>query len=175
MVGVIIPHLTLNQAFGKIGNDFENGRIELSYTGASNNLIGNGLAPRYLLGADNEGVNTVPDLTENRYHKFNLAITQFISDTAMLSANAYYRSSNRYTLNGDAEIEWDGDNLQDVNGCATDANRGGRYIVGYSDYEIDEVEGETRTTKTKQDAYGISAQLTYLMILWDTKIILSQV
>ena len=150
----------LNQAFGKIGNDFENGRIELSYTGASNNLIGNGLAPRYLLGADNEGVNTVPDLTENRYHKFNLALTQFISDTAMLSANAYYRSSNRYTLNGDAEIEWDGDNLQDVNGLATDANRGGRYIVGYSDFEIDEIEGETRTTKTKQDAYGVSAQLT---------------
>jgi hypothetical protein len=26
--------------------------------------------------------------------------------------------------------------------------------------EIDEVEGETRTTKTKQDAYGINAQLT---------------
>ena len=150
----------LNQAFGKIGNDFENGRIELSYTGASNNLIGNGLAPRYLLGADNEGVNTVPDLTENRYHKFNLTLTQFISDTAMLSANAYYRSSNRYTLNGDAEIEWDADNLQDVNGLATDANRGGRFIVGYSDFEIDEVEGETRTTKTKQDAYGLSAQLT---------------
>lgn len=150
----------LNQAFGKIGNDFENGRIELSYTGASNNLIGNGLAPRYLLGSDNEGVNTVPDLTENRYHKLNLTLTQFISDTAMLSANAYYRSSNRYTLNGDAEIEWDGDLLQDVNGNATDANRGGRFIVGYSAYQIDEVGGETRTTKTKQDAYGISAQLT---------------
>lgn len=150
----------LNQAFGKIGNDFENGRIELSYTGASNNLIGNGLAPRYLLGSDNEGVNTVPDLTENRYHKFNLALTQFISDTAMLSANAYYRSSNRYTLNGDAEIEWDADELVIRNGGATDANRGGKYIWGYDNYQIDEVEGETRTTKTKQDAYGISAQLS---------------
>jgi outer membrane receptor protein involved in Fe transport len=150
----------LNQAFGKIGNDFENGRIELSYTGASNNLIGNGLAPEYLLGSDNEGVNTVPDLTENRYHKLNLALTQYISETAMFSANAYYRSSNRYTLNGDAEIEWDADNLQDVNGNATDAIRGGRYIVGYSAYQIDDVEGETRTTKTKQDAYGLSAQLT---------------
>src|SRR6056300_1804273 len=31
----------LNQAFGKIGNDSENRRIELSYTGATNNLIGN--------------------------------------------------------------------------------------------------------------------------------------
>ena len=153
----------LNQAFGKIGNDFENGRIELSYTGASNNLIGNGLAPRYLLGSDNEGVNTVPDLTENRYHKLNLTLTQFISDTAMLSANAYYRSSNRYTLNGDAEIEWDADNLGDVNGNATDSVRGGRYITGYSAYELDGdggVDGETRTTKTKQDAYGISAQIT---------------
>ncbi len=156
----------INQAFGKIGNDFENGRIELSYTGASNNLIGNGLAPRYLLGADNEGVNTVPDLTENRYHKFNLAITQFISDTAMLSANAYYRSSNRYTLNGDAEIEWDADELVIRNGGATDANRGGKYIWGYDNYQIDEVEGETRTTKTKQDAYGISAQLTLSDDLW---------
>ena len=156
----------LNQAFGKIGNDFENGRIELSYTGASNNLIGNGLAPRYLLGSDNEGVNTVPDLTENRYHKFNLALTQFISDTAMLSANAYYRSSNRYTLNGDAEIEWDADELVIRNGGATDANRGGKYIWGYDNYQIDEVEGETRTTKTKQDAYGISAQLTLSDDLW---------
>ena len=156
----------LNQAFGKIGNDFENGRIELSYTGASNNLIGNGLAPRYLLGSDNEGVNTVPDLTENRYHKFNLALTQFISDTAMLSANAYYRSSNRYTLNGDAEIEWDADELVIRNGGATDANRGGKYIWGYDNYQIDEVEGETRTTKTKQDAYGISAQLTLTDDLW---------
>jgi len=156
----------LNQAFGKIGNDFENGRIELSYTGASNNLIGNGLAPRYLLGSDNEGVNTVPDLTENRYHKFNLALTQFISDTAMLSANAYYRSSNRYTLNGDAEIEWDADELVIRNGGATDANRGGKYIWGYDNYQIDEVEGETRTTKTKQDAYGVSAQLTLTDDLW---------
>jgi outer membrane receptor protein involved in Fe transport len=154
----------LNQAFAKIGNDFSNGRIELSYTGASNNLTGNGLAPRYLLGADNEGVNTVPDLTENRYHKVNLALTQYISDTTMLSANIYYRSSNRYTLNGDAEIEWDADNLGDVNGNSTDSVRGGRYITGYSSYELDGdggVDGETRTTKTKQDAYGFSTQLTF--------------
>jgi len=150
----------LNQAFGKIGNDFENGRIELSYTGASNNLIGNGLAPRYLLGADNEGVNTVPDLTENRYHKLNLALTQFISDTAMLSANAYYRSSNRYTMNGDAEIEWNADNITNLGQVVTGTDR---YIHTYSPYALDGdggVEGETRTTKTKQDAYGISAQLS---------------
>jgi len=147
----------LNQAFGKIGNDYENGRIELSYTGASNNLIGNGLAPRYLLGADNEGVNTVPDLTENRYHKLNLTLTQFISDTAMLSANAYYRSSNRYTLNGDGEIEWEAGNISNLGQVVTGTSR---YIHTYNPYAVDSVEGETRTTKTKQDAYGLSAQFT---------------
>ena len=104
----------LNQAFAKLGKDFQNGRVEVSYTGASNNLIGNGLVHGFLMGADNTGVNTVPDLTENRYHKLNLGITQFIDETTMFSANAYYVSSNRYTLNGDLEFEVD-DGLMDYN------------------------------------------------------------
>ena len=131
----------LNQAFAKLGKDFENGRLELSYTGASNNLIGNGLVPGFLMGADNSGVNTVPDLTENRYHKLNLGITQFIDETTMFSANAYYVSSNRYTLNGDVEWDDEGGN----NDGLVNAN---------------EVGGELRTTRTKQDKYGVSAQFT---------------
>jgi outer membrane receptor protein involved in Fe transport len=156
----------LNQAFGKVGMDLETGgRVELSYTGASNNLIGNGLAPKYLLGADNSGVNTVPDATENRYNKFNLSYTDLISDTVMLSANAYYIQSNRYTLNGDAEIEFeagedDGTYEGNLDLTAYSASRG-RYMFGYGEDEIDEVEGETRTTKTKQDKYGLTAQLTF--------------
>jgi outer membrane receptor protein involved in Fe transport len=134
----------LNQAFAKLGKDFENGRVELSYTGAHNNLIGNGLVPGFLMGADNSGINTVPDLTENRYHKLNLGITQFIDETTMFSANAYYVSSNRYTLNGDLEFEVDDGEM--------DYNEGG---IGAS-----APEGEIRTTKTKQDKYGVSAQLT---------------
>src|SRR6056300_1276594 len=129
----------LNQAFAKLGKDFENGRVELSYTGAHNNLIGNGLVPGFLMGADNSGINTVPDLTENRYHKLNLGITQFIDETTMFSANAYYVSSNRYTLNGDAEINW------------LDEDAG----------TIDEIEGELNHTKTKQDKYGVSGQFTF--------------
>jgi outer membrane receptor protein involved in Fe transport len=147
----------LNQAFGKIGVDLETGgRVELSYTGASNNLIGNGLAPKYLLGADNAGVNTVPDATENRYNKFNLTYTDLISDTVMLSANAYYVQSNRYTLNGDAEIEFDGDTFTNSGLSAIT----GRYMVNQGN-NIDEIEAETRTTKTKQDKYGVTGQLTF--------------
>jgi outer membrane receptor protein involved in Fe transport len=145
----------LNQAFGKIGKDFENGRLELSYTGAHNNLTGNGLAPKYLLGADNSGVNTVPDLTENRYNKFNLGLTQFIDEQTMFSANAYYVQSNRYTLNGDAEISYDA-------GDASYTNLGGGvFEVEYDELETAGAEGEVNLTKTKQDKYGISGQYTF--------------
>ena len=145
----------LNKAFGKIGKDFENGRLELSYTGAHNNLTGNGLAPKYLLGADNSGVNTVPDLTENRYNKFNLGLTQFIDEQTMFSANAYYVQSNRYTLNGDAEISYDA-------GDASYTNLGGGvFEVEYDELETAGAEGEVNLTKTKQDKYGISGQYTF--------------
>ena len=139
------------------------GRVELSYTGASNNLTGNGLAPKYLLGADNAGVNTVPDLTENRYNKFNLAYTDIISDTVMLSANAYYVQSNRYTLNGDAEIEFEADQLANevTAGIIGAAPSGKEYMAYYNGDAIESPEAETRTTKTKQDKYGVTAQLTF--------------
>ena len=154
----------LNQLFAKVGKDFENSRIEASYTAASNNLIGNGLAPEYLLGGDNAGVNTIPDLTENRYQKLNIAYTEYLSDTTMFAANAYWKQSNRYTLNGDAEIEFDEDNL-----VLTGATISGKKILRYSNDEIEQIEGETRTTKTKQDAYGINAQLTFTEDLFGYK------
>jgi outer membrane receptor protein involved in Fe transport len=151
----------LNQAFGKIGKDFENGRLELSYTGAHNNLTGNGLAPKYLLGADNSGVNTVPDLTENRYNKFNLGLTQFIDEQTMFSANAYYVQSNRYTLNGDAEIAYDYTSIAGADVTSS----GGLYFVDFDDATMgasgDGAEGEVNLTKTKQDKYGISGQFTF--------------
>ena len=149
----------LNQAFAKIGKDFENGRLELSYTGAHNNLTGNGLAPKYLLGADNSGVNTVPDLTENRYNKFNLGLTQFIDEQTMFSANAYYVQSNRYTLNGDAEISYDA-GAPDASFTETSPGSG-IFEVEYGALETNGAEGEVNLTKTKQDKYGISGQLTF--------------
>lgn len=153
----------LNQAFGKLGFDLETGgRVELSYTGASNNLIGNGLAPKYLLGGDRSGVNTVPDATENRYNKFNLSYTDIISDTVMLSANAYAVSSNRYTLNGDAELEQEYET--DDMGTSRSTTRGNRYIIG-GEFEtvggVLSIEGETRTTRTRQNKYGATGQLTF--------------
>ncbi len=149
----------LNQLFSKIGWEDDTTRYELSYTAADNKLIGNGLAPKYLLGDDNEGVNTVPDFTGNMYHKLNLSASHFYDDDTLVTGNIYWKRSDRNTWNGDAEIEFDGDNLALVAG---DISVGGETIklFRYTSDEIDEVEGENRTTQTKQDKYGLSSQIS---------------
>ena len=150
----------LNQFFSKLGYENDASRFELSYTAADNALIGNGLAPKYLLGSDNEGVNTVPDYSGNRYHKLNLSASHFYDDDTLFTGNIYWKRSDRNTWNGDAEIELDADNLAKVAGTIS---VGGDTIklFRYTDDEIDEIEGENRTTNTKQDKYGLATQVSF--------------
>ncbi len=150
----------LNQYFAKVGWEDEASRIELSYTGADTKLIGNGLAPKYLLGSDNEGINTVPDETKNLFGQLNLAFSHFFDDDTMISSNAYWKRSDRDTWNGDGEIELDADNLA-LSG--TTYTTGSRTITLFNyggEDEIDEIEGENRKTQTRQDLYGWSGQLS---------------
>lgn len=149
----------LNQYFAKVGWEDEASRLEASYTGANTKLIGNGLAPKYLLGSDNEGVNTVPDETENLFGQLNLALTHFFDDDTMISSNAYWKRSDRNTWNGDAEIELDADNLA-LSGTTYNNGDDTVTLFRFTEDEIDEIEGENRKTKTRQDLYGWSGQLT---------------
>ena len=149
----------LNQYFAKVGWEDEASRLEVSYTGADTKLIGNGLAPKYLLGSDNEGVNTVPDETENLFGQLNLALTHFFDDDTMISSNAYWKRSDRNTWNGDAEIELDADNLA-LSGTTYNNGDDAVTLFRFTEDEIDEIEGENRKTKTRQDLYGWSGQLT---------------
>jgi len=151
----------LNQFFAKGGWEDESTRIDLSFTAADNNLIGNGLAPKYLLGSDNEGINTVPDFTGNIYNKINLSATHFYNDETLLTTNAYWKRSDRHTWNGDAEIELDADNLAIVSGGAVSIDGSAITLFNYTEDEIDEMEGENRTTNTKQDKFGLAAQLAF--------------
>ena len=150
----------LNQFFSKLGYENDLSRLELSYTAADNALIGNGLAPKYLLGSDNEGVNTVPDFTGNMYHKLNLSASHFHDDDTLFTGNIYWKRSDRNTWNGDAEIELDANNLAKVAGTIS---VGGDTIklFRYTEDEIDEIEGENRTTHTKQDKYGLATQVSF--------------
>ncbi len=124
----------VQQGFAKLGYEDEDSRLEVSYTGAHNSLIGNGMVPKYLMGSDLEGVHTIPDKTRSQYNQVQLTGTEFLSDTTMVSGNIYWRNLDQSTLNGD---------LND-------------------DYEDEgDDEGVYNTSKTKSDAYGANGQVTF--------------
>ncbi len=101
----------INQTFGKIGWQNEKTKVNLSYIAAYNNMIGNGLTPIELLGENRDGIQTTPDQTKNYLNHFALNAAHWVNNNVMLSANAYHRTSNRNTLNGDANDDFDSDSL----------------------------------------------------------------
>jgi len=138
----------VRQVFGKVGWQNETTKVNLSYTGAENDMIGNGLTPSDML--DTLGRRTIltrPDQTKNRMSFFNLNASHWFNDDVMLSANAYYRNSKTKTLNGDGNDEVD-DNVFLAN-CA-----------GGADPEA-ECGGALNRTSSKKVGYGVTTQLTF--------------
>jgi outer membrane receptor protein involved in Fe transport len=143
----------LNQLFGKLGWQNESTKLDLTYIGTDNNLIGNGFAPENLLSGDRDQIHTRPDLTNNYSHFLALNGSHWFNEDTMFSGNVYYRKSNRHTVNGDL---WEA-GLDD-----------GDSVPGYSNVTCnnpgDECEftGSTRnTSKTTQDTYGATGQVTF--------------
>ncbi len=166
------------QAFANLGWRGERGNLDLDFTWANTNLVGNGAAPIQLLQRNRSAVYTRPDQTKNNpYWLANLNGTLQVTDDIVADVNAFYRNSDINTLNGDdsdfeeceepenegfvcAEAEGDDDNGDDDNGeeeeVAIDQN--GNPIPVSED-----VEGATiNRTKTGQDSYGGSLQFTFL-------------
>ncbi len=143
----------LNQLFGKFGWQNESTKLDLTYIGTDNNLIGNGFAPENLLSGDRDQIHTRPDLTNNYSHFLALNGSHWINEDTMFSGNVYYRKSNRHTKNGDlyeAEIE-DGDALAGYSGIT--CNGAG---------DDCEIAGSTlNTSKTTQDTYGATGQVAF--------------
>ncbi len=144
----------VKQLFGKVGWQNETSRLELSYTGADNNMIGNGLIQEELMRQfGRETINTRPDQTKNTMSFLNLNGSHWFNDDVQLTANAYYRQSNRKTLNGDVndDFAYDVDDQWDA-AC-----------LGATDPEDAEVacSGALNRSKTKQRGYGFNAQLAF--------------
>ena len=99
----------VNQTFAKVGWQNAASKISLSYTGANNNMTGNGLTPVALLSGDRDQIHTRPDITDNFLRSFTLNASNWINDKLMLSANAYNRLSHRKTVNGDLNDEFNAD------------------------------------------------------------------
>jgi len=169
----------VKQIFGKVGWQNETSRLELSFTGAENNMIGNGLIQKELLeGFDDEVINTKPDQTKNTLAFFNLNGSHWFNDDTQLTGNVYYRDSNHKTLNGDVNDDFNEDednNAGTPDGFDTDG-----------DGEVDAAElaaalancnaagdpeiscsGALNRSRTKQKGYGFNAQLAFNQPLFE--------
>jgi len=146
----------VQQFFGKLGWQSETTRIDLSYTNADNDMIGNGLVQRELmqtLGRDT--IHTKPDQTKNTLSFLNLSGSHWFNDDVMFSGNAYSRHSKRKTLNGDINDGFVAVAYDALGSC-------GAGTVGGITYEADETcSGVLNRSNTKQNSYGLNGQLTF--------------
>jgi outer membrane receptor protein involved in Fe transport len=147
----------LNQTFAKTGWQSEKTKLDLSYIGTDNKLIGNGFTPEHMLSGDRDQIHTRPDWSNNYYHHLALNGSHWVNNDVMLSGNAYYRKSNRYTKNGDLyESEMtDGASSHEMYGTTF-----GNCSTG--DGTPCELKGSVlNKTQTKQDNYGLAGQMTF--------------
>lgn len=181
----------VGQIFTKVGWENETTDLDLSYTYANNDLIGNGFVPESHLAVDREAVYTFPDQTENEMHFVNLRGSHWLSDAFLAAGNVFYRNFERSTLNGDAEIACvnDGNEIplfvaDDPTEDPTDPNTELRRVhnancdndditnavIGsisrtpfnpLTDEAELEVEGEERRTFTETDSWGGTLQFSH--------------
>ncbi|HZN49339.1 MAG TPA: TonB-dependent receptor [Methylomirabilota bacterium] len=163
----------LRQAFAKVGYRTKQSDVELSYTFANNQLVGNGLAPESLLAIDRRAVYTFPDETKNLMNLVNLRGSQWLTDTLLLSGDLFYRNYRRDTTNGDAEAtcvdDASGNQVFAANGRPLHPGLCQGSAVGFVDEQGNalagnlglEAEGEDRKTTTKTNDWGATLQLQH--------------
>ena len=147
----------LNQTFGKVGWQSEKSKLDLSYIGTDNNLIGNGFTPEFLLSGARDQIHTSPDWTNNYYKHLALNGSHWVNNDVMISGNAYYRKSNRHTRNGDLfEGGWEDANTLLGTGY-NPQNQADLAVL--SDVEL--LGSVMNRTKTKQDNLGFTLQAAF--------------
>jgi outer membrane receptor protein involved in Fe transport len=158
----------VKQIFSKLGWQNETSRLELSYTGADNNLIGNGLVQEDLIEhfGRRDVINTSPDQTKNTLSFFNLNGSHFINDATQLTANTYYRKSKRSTLNGDVNDDFDLDELNSLTSASYQEDDLEEVLTLCSNTDNEDIAGSAcsgalNTSRTKQKGYGFNAQLAF--------------
>jgi outer membrane receptor protein involved in Fe transport len=162
----------VGQVFGKVGWQNETTSLNLSYTGADNKLVGNGLAPDdFLKNQDRESILTRPDKTENKLSFFNLNGSHFFSDNVQLSGNTYYRYGRTSTLNGDGNDDFDDGVVDlDASGDIDAAELAAANANCIADVDSDEnCSGAINRTSSNRKGYGFNAQLTFNQDLMQMK------
>jgi outer membrane receptor protein involved in Fe transport len=140
----------VRQFFGKVGWQNETTKIDLSYTNANNDMIGNGLVQReFMQTLGRNAIHTKPDQTKNTLSFLNLSGSHWLSNDVMFTGNAYYRNSKRKTLNGDANDEFDDNTYSTYDAATCLAN------------DEEACTGVLNRSNTKQNSYGLNGQLTF--------------
>ena len=158
----------VNQLFSKIGWQNESTKLDLTYIGSDNKLIGNGFTPQNLLSGDRDQIHTRPDLSNNYSHFLALNGSHWVNNDVMMSGNVYYRKSNRHTINGDLwelEVGEDqiGSSIYNPYGFGTGGSgTGGTECANPEDCEeIEGIGSAMNRTSTKQDTYGATGQMAF--------------
>ncbi|MDG1453835.1 MAG: TonB-dependent receptor [Methylophilaceae bacterium] len=152
----------VKQVFGKLGWQNESTRLELSYTGADNDMIGNGLIQKELMEDEGrEAINTRPDQTKNTLSFLNLNGSHWFNDEVEMSGNVYYRKSDRKTLNGDVNDDFNNNDAFDPDVDDLDAFLA--TCVAGVDENVAELacSGALNRSNTRQKGYGFNAQLAF--------------
>ncbi|MCB5187720.1 TonB-dependent receptor [Methylobacillus caricis] len=141
----------VRQLFAKVGWQNETTKLDLSYTGADNDMIGNGLVPSEMMRAlGRDTILTRPDQTRNTMSFLNLNGSHWFNDDVMLSGNVYYRQSRTRTLNGDGNDDVDDDDYLADCSALTDPE----------DAE-ESCAGALNRSRARKDSYGFTTQLSF--------------
>jgi len=151
---------TVKQTFGKVGWQNESTKIDISYLNANNDMIGNGLTPTVLLEEEGRNaIHTRPDQTRNFLNQLTLNGSHWINQDVMLSVNTYYRRSNRNTLNGDVNDAY-GNDYSPSSPFDPELD---------CDAHAENCFGVMNRTRTRQNGYGLQAQLAFNQALMGKK------
>jgi len=174
----------VRQFFGKLGWQHGNTSLGLIIGYANNALTGNGLQEQRFLARDYSSVYTIPDITANRAPFLTLSGRHSFGSKISVSGNAYYRYIRTATLNGDLNE----DSLDQSVYQPSAADIAALKAAGYTGYptsganasntpfpfwrciaqvlERDEpgekCDALLNRTRSQQQNYGISGQLTWL-------------
>jgi outer membrane receptor protein involved in Fe transport len=142
----------VRQMFGKLG--WKDGATDaaLSLSHADNALTGNGMQEERMLANDYRSIYTKPDETKNKSTLLNFTAKHALDDSKIFAGNAYYRTMQTSTFNGD------------VNGDALAVDLQGATSLDACLYGVagTDCNGLINRTSTKQSNYGFSGQMTKL-------------
>ncbi|HEX3693902.1 MAG TPA: TonB-dependent receptor [Polyangia bacterium] len=151
--------------FGDLMYAGEKTKANLSLFGADTALYGNSVTPVGLLATDRRAIFTYPDITQNHLFAAILRGDRLLSPSVHLSALAFYRRNHTATVNGDqADFPRCADDQGRDAVCATNddgtvapiKDRAGNTVPYDATNPYDGAENQT---DTRQQSYGVSAQL----------------